>query len=130
MPAPQSVETRRLPLDAARRDAVERAAAALDGRWMQDLLVRLVETPSPFGEERAIAELLAGEMEGIGLEAEVQALDARSANAIGRRRGARGCSCSRRSTARSPAGRRTRSRGSGTACPTTWSRARSSRTAR
>ncbi|MDE0056565.1 MAG: peptidase dimerization domain-containing protein [Defluviicoccus sp.] len=89
MPVPQSVETRDLPLDAERRDAVERAAAALNGRWMQDLLVRLVETPSPFGEERTIAELLAGEMAGIGLEAEVQALDARSANAIGRRRGAR-----------------------------------------
>ncbi len=88
MPVPQSVATSRLPLDPARRDAVERAAAALDARWMQDLLVRLVETPSPFGEERAIAELLAGEMDGIGLEAEVQALDARSANAIGRRRGA------------------------------------------
>ena len=89
MPAPQSVETQDLPLDAARRDAVERAAAVLDGRWMQDLLVRLVETPSPFGEERAIAALLAGEMERIGLEAEMQALDSRSANAIGRRRGAK-----------------------------------------
>ncbi|MCY4551735.1 MAG: peptidase dimerization domain-containing protein [Defluviicoccus sp.] len=89
MSAPRSVATRELPLDAARRDVVERAAAALDARWMQDLLVRLVETPSPFGEERAIAALLAEEMAGIELESEVQALDARSANAIGRRRGSR-----------------------------------------
>ena len=90
MSAPQSVETRPLPLDPGRRDAVERAAAALDERWMRELLVRLVETPSPFGEERAIAELLAGEMDALGLEAEVQALDARSANAIGRHRGTGG----------------------------------------
>ena len=90
MSAPVSVETRTLPLDRARRDAVERARAALDEGWMRDLLVRLVETPSPFGEERAIAELLAGTMSDIGLEAEVQALDSRSANAIGRAKGAGG----------------------------------------
>ena len=88
MPAPVSVATRPLPLDRERRDAVERAAAALDERWMRDLLVRLVETPSPFGEERAIAGLLADEMAGLGLAAEIQPLDARSANAIGRHRGA------------------------------------------
>ena len=87
MSAPQSVETVALPLDAARRDAVERGAASLDERWMQDLLVRLVETPSPFGEERAIADLLADTMAEIGLDAEVQALDSRSANAIGRLEG-------------------------------------------
>ena len=90
MSAPVSVETRSLPLDRARRDAVERARAALDEGWMRDLLVRLVETPSPFGEERAIAELLAETMSGIGLEAEVQVLDSRSANAIGRAKGAGG----------------------------------------
>ena len=90
MSAPQSVETRTLPLDPARRDVVERAAALLDERWMRDLLVRLVETPSPFGEERAIAELLAGEMGALGLQAETQVLDSRSANAIGRHRGAGG----------------------------------------
>ncbi|MDE0175323.1 MAG: peptidase dimerization domain-containing protein [Defluviicoccus sp.] len=87
MSAPQSVETVALPLDAARRDAVERGAASLDERWMQDLLVRLVETPSPFGEERVIADLLADTMAEIGLDAEVQALDSRSANAIGRLEG-------------------------------------------
>ena len=90
MSAPQSVETVALPLDAARRDAVERGAASLDERWMQDLLVRLVETPSPFGEERAIADLLADTMSEIGLDAEVQALDSRSANAIGRLKGTGG----------------------------------------
>lgn len=87
MSAPVSVETRPLPLDRARRDAVERARSALDERWMRDLLARLVETPSPFGEERAIAELLAETMSDIGLETEVQALDSRSANAIGRLKG-------------------------------------------
>lgn len=90
MSAPQSVETVALPLDAARRDAVERGAASLDERWMHDLLVRLVETPSPFGEERAIADLLADTMAEIGLDAEVQALDSRSANAVGRLEGTGG----------------------------------------
>ncbi len=90
MSAPQSVDTVPLPLDRARRDAVERGAASLDERWMRDLLVRLVETPSPFGEERAIAELLADTMAGLGLDAEVQALDSRSANAIGRLEGVGG----------------------------------------
>ena len=90
MAAPQSVATQALPLDTARRDAVDRAAAALDESWMRDLLVRLVETPSPFGEERAIAELLAGEMAALGMESAVQAIDDRSANAIGRLRGAGG----------------------------------------
>ena len=90
MSAPQSVETAALPLDAARRDAVERGAATLDERWMRDLLVRLVETPSPFGEERAIADLLVHTMSEIGLDAGVQTLDSRSANAIGRLRGTGG----------------------------------------
>ena len=90
MSAPRSVATRALELDEARRAAVEAAAAALDEGWMRDLLVRLVETPSPFGEERAIAGLLAGEMAALGLEAEMQALDDRSANAVGRLRGAGG----------------------------------------
>lgn len=90
MSVPVSVETRPLPLDPARRDVVQRAGAALDERWMRDLLVRLVETPSPFGEEMAIAGLLAETMDGLGLAAEVQALDPRSANAIGRCPGAGG----------------------------------------
>ena len=90
MSVPVSVETMPLPLDRVRRDAVERGAASLDERWMRDLLVRLVETPSPFGEEQAIAELLANAMGDIGLSAEVQALDSRSANAIGRLEGAGG----------------------------------------
>ena len=122
MSAPVSVETVPLPLDRARRDGVERARAALDEGWMRDLLVRLVETPSPFGEERAIAELLAGTMSDIGLEAEMQGLDSRSANAIGRLKGTGDgpeLLLFARSTARSPAARRTRCPGSGTVCPIT-----------
>jgi acetylornithine deacetylase/succinyl-diaminopimelate desuccinylase-like protein len=51
---------------------------------MIDLLRRLVETPSPFGEERAIAELIAGSLHACGLDSIVQPIDEVSANAIGR----------------------------------------------
>ena len=88
MSAPDSVETIALALDAARREAVDAAALALDEAWMTDLLARLVEIPSPFGEEMAIAEALVEVMAGCGLEASLQRLDDRSANAIGVLRGA------------------------------------------
>lgn len=90
MEAVTEVETIALPLDAARRSAVDDAARALDTAWMTETLARLVEIPSPWGEERAIAEALAGIMADAGLDAEVQAIDDRSANAVGRRRGAGG----------------------------------------
>ena len=85
--APSSVETINLPLDAGRRRALKDAASRIDRAWMTDLLVRLVEIPSPFGEETAIAEALVEVMEDCGLTASLQRLDDRSANAIGTLRG-------------------------------------------
>ncbi|MBM3487844.1 MAG: deacylase [Alphaproteobacteria bacterium] len=51
---------------------------------MIDRLRRMVETPSPYGEERAMAALVARIMAECGFEAAVQDIDAQSANAIGR----------------------------------------------
>ena len=87
MTVPASVETIALALDPARRHAVETAAAGLDEAWMTDLLARLVEIPSPFGEEMAIAEALVEVMAASGLDTTLQRLDDRSANAIGALRG-------------------------------------------
>jgi acetylornithine deacetylase/succinyl-diaminopimelate desuccinylase-like protein len=53
---------------------------------MIELLRRLVDIPSPFGEERPIAEFLVGTMAGCGLDAELQPMAGQSANAIGRLR--------------------------------------------
>ena len=80
---PDSVETTNLPLDAGRRRALVDAASRIDQDWMADLLVRLVEIPSPFGEEAAIAEALVEIMHRGGLTAVLQRLDTSSANAIG-----------------------------------------------
>ena len=81
------VETIAAPLSPAQSEIVAAASAHLDEAWMRDLLVRLVEIPSPWGEERAIAETLAATMAEIGLDARVQTIDERSANALGTLKG-------------------------------------------
>lgn len=78
------VKTVEVPLSDAQRAWIDRADAAVDREWMADLLSRLVEIPSPYGEETAIAGFLAGAMADAGLDAEVQHIDDRSANAMGR----------------------------------------------
>lgn len=83
MIAVTEVETRPAPLSDAQRAWVRDAAARIDEAWMTGLLARLVEIPSPWGEERAIAEALCGVMTEIGLDARVQEIDSQSANAIG-----------------------------------------------
>lgn len=88
--APTNVETIAAPLAPPSRALIERARAHLDESWMTELLCRLVETPSPYGEERAIADLLAQRMADCGLDAYAQRIDSESANAIGRWKGAGG----------------------------------------
>ena len=87
MTVARSVDTISLPLDEIRRRAVEDATTELDQSWMNELLARLVEIPSPFGEEMAIAEALVEVMGDCGLTATLQRLDDQSANAIGELRG-------------------------------------------
>jgi len=67
--------------------AVERAWAAIDADRLRDLALRMVSTPSPTGDEAALARLLAGHLAGVGLEAVYQEIDERQGNAVGRLRG-------------------------------------------
>ena len=69
--------------DADRERHAARLAGFLDRDWMLTQLARIVDIPSPLGEERPIAEHLASLMQELGLKASVQAIDALSANAIG-----------------------------------------------
>lgn len=55
----------------------------LDEDWMLAQLARIVDIPSPLGEERPIAEHLVSLMGELGMKAAVQPIDALSANAIG-----------------------------------------------
>jgi acetylornithine deacetylase/succinyl-diaminopimelate desuccinylase-like protein len=90
MSAPTQIETIARKLSDDQRGWIDGARERIDDGWMRDLLVRLVEIPSPWGEERAIAKFLAETMAGLGLEAEMQEIDGQSANAIGRWRGGDG----------------------------------------
>jgi len=83
-PAYSSVETVPAALTAEQRGWITRARELLDDGWMTELLRRLVEIPSPFGEERPIAEFLVRTMAESGLAAELQPIAGQSANAIGR----------------------------------------------
>jgi acetylornithine deacetylase/succinyl-diaminopimelate desuccinylase-like protein len=69
--------------DAVRERCAARLAALLDRDWMLRELARIVDIPSPTGEERALAEHLVAMMRELGLKARVQPIDALSANAIG-----------------------------------------------
>lgn len=71
-------------LDDRERDRyASRIASLLDRDWMLQELVRIVDIPSPTGEERPLAEHLVQLMRELGLKAWVQPIDALSANAIG-----------------------------------------------
>jgi acetylornithine deacetylase/succinyl-diaminopimelate desuccinylase-like protein len=84
---PTDVETIQAPLSPEQRQWIDAARARLNVEWIRDLLCRLVEIPSPYGEEAPFAAALARELEAAGLEPELQELDPRSANVLGRLRG-------------------------------------------
>jgi succinyl-diaminopimelate desuccinylase len=69
--------------DAQRQEYLGRLAKLLDRDWMLTQLARIVDIPSPLGEERPLAEHLVALMDELGLKASVQAIDSLSANAIG-----------------------------------------------
>ena len=69
--------------DRERERQAARMAGLLDRDWMIKELARIVDIPSPTGEERALAEHLVQLMRELGLKAWVQPIDALSANAIG-----------------------------------------------
>ena len=69
---------------------IDAAQATLDGAALLDLTARMVDIPSPSGEEAELAEFLVRFMNDAGLEAFYQPLDDNQGNAIGRLRGSGG----------------------------------------
>lgn len=65
-------------------DAVQAAGRHISADRLRELVQRVVDVPSPTGEERPLAALLAAELGAAGLDARVQPLDDRQANALGR----------------------------------------------
>lgn len=85
--APTDVAVQPRPLSAQQRSWLERAWEEVDPARLAQLDVDLVSIPSPTGEERAIAEFLAGHLREEGLEGIYQPIDERQGNAVGRLRG-------------------------------------------
>jgi len=56
----------------------------IDPERLKELIVELIEIPSPTGQERALAEWAVKKMSGMGLGATLQVIDEEQANAIGR----------------------------------------------
>lgn len=71
-------------LDAQRREWTEAAWAEIDATRLRELVVGLVDVPSPTGDEAPLAEHIAGVLGTAGIEAHTQPLDDRQANAWGR----------------------------------------------
>ncbi len=63
---------------------LEAARAGISRDRMAERLRRIVDLPSPTGEELPLARLLADELRAIGCAADVQAIDDRQGNAVGR----------------------------------------------
>ncbi|GAA4920624.1 acetylornithine deacetylase/succinyl-diaminopimelate desuccinylase-like protein [Actinomycetospora succinea] len=63
---------------------VDDACSRLDAGRLTELVVGMVDIPSPTGEEGPLAEWLAGQLDAAGLAGRVQPLDDRQANAHGR----------------------------------------------
>lgn len=72
------------------RSWYETASAAIDRAELRDLVVGMVNIPSPTGEEDELARWLTTRLRDSGLEAFHQPIDARQANALGRLRGVGG----------------------------------------
>ena len=74
-------------LSAKQRGWFDTAAALVDPRRLTDLVVGMVDIPSPTGEEAELAHWLTAALDRAGLEAHYQEIDDRQANAVGRLRG-------------------------------------------
>lgn len=82
-----SVPVAAAPLSSAQQQWLERALACVDGGTVADLAMRLVDTPSPPGEEGPLATLLAEDLGGRGFDTHYQAMDPHRGNCIARLRG-------------------------------------------
>jgi acetylornithine deacetylase/succinyl-diaminopimelate desuccinylase-like protein len=78
------------PFDTEKQEILERAWAQIDEDRIKNLLVQMVNIPSPTGGERRLAEYVASYMGQAGLEAFSQPINDLQANAVGRLRGSGG----------------------------------------
>jgi acetylornithine deacetylase/succinyl-diaminopimelate desuccinylase-like protein len=74
-------------LDPPRRDGVTEAWRHISADRLRELIVALVDTPSPTGDEGTLAGHIADVLTAVGITAAAQPLDDRQANAWGRLRG-------------------------------------------
>jgi acetylornithine deacetylase/succinyl-diaminopimelate desuccinylase-like protein len=74
-------------LDGSRRELIARAWAQISAERLRDVIASLVDVASPTGDEAPLAQHIAVLLEANGVEAHVQPLDDRQANAWGRLRG-------------------------------------------
>ncbi|HET9456878.1 MAG TPA: M20/M25/M40 family metallo-hydrolase [Candidatus Limnocylindrales bacterium] len=81
---PQATLHRLSPEDEA---LIQSATARVSRERMADRLRRIVDLPSPTGEELPLARLLADELTSIGCATEVQEIDGQQGNAVGRLKG-------------------------------------------
>ena len=72
MKAPTQIDTIPQPLSNEQSGWINGAVLQIDNDWMREVLVKLVEIPSPWGEERAIAGFLTEIMCSLGLDAEME----------------------------------------------------------
>ena len=82
--------TRPTELTAQQRAWVEAAWREVDEGTLVRLVCDLVNTPSPTGDEAAVAQLMVEQMRRLGLDAAYQPMSERRGNAIGRLHGAGG----------------------------------------
>jgi acetylornithine deacetylase/succinyl-diaminopimelate desuccinylase-like protein len=75
-------------LSAEQRGWLEGAWSQVDRQILRQLAADMTAIPSPTGEERTLAEFLAGRLRSAGLDARYQPIDDRQGNAIGRLAGA------------------------------------------
>jgi acetylornithine deacetylase/succinyl-diaminopimelate desuccinylase-like protein len=88
--APTDVEVQRRPLNDQQRGWLDAALAHVHAADLARLDADLVSIPSPTGEERQLAEYIAGHLREAGLEGVYQPIDERQGNAAGRLRGSGG----------------------------------------
>lgn len=69
------------------KEWIEAAWDKIDRARLAELVVGMVDIPSPTGEEAPLAAWLTGQLAASGLEATYQEIDDRQANAVGRLRG-------------------------------------------
>lgn len=85
-PAPAALPS----LSPEQREVLEAARARVSRDRMAERLRRIVDIPSPTGEELPLARHLAAELLAMGCAASVQAIDERQGNAVGRLPGSGG----------------------------------------